>query len=94
MPSKLLKNKPKMKIIKSYFLLLLFFIPFTSYEQTDTSCIIIKGDTATGLFKQLILDSKFDYLSDTSQAEIVSAAWTCNALGYPTCNFRDYSDMM
>jgi hypothetical protein len=69
-----------MKIIKNYFLFLFLFIPFISYEQTDTTCIVIKGDTATGLFKQLPLSSYLDYSSDTSQPEIVSAAWTCNAL--------------
>jgi hypothetical protein len=70
-------------------LLLFFFLSsFISYEQTEIQCISIKGDPVTGLFKQLLLDTKHDYESDTTQTEIVSAAWTCNAVGFPTCNFR------
>jgi hypothetical protein len=57
------------------------------YELADT-CIAIKGDTNSGLFSQVLLDSKYDYSADTSQPEIVSAAWTCNAAGFPTCNIR------
>src|SRR5207249_11185620 len=74
--------------MRNYFFLLLFFLPFISYSQTDTTCITIKGDTTSGLFKQILLNSRGDYESDTTEVEIPAAAWTCNALGSPTCFTR------
>lgn len=57
------------------------------YTLADT-CIAIKGNPNGGLFSQVLLDSKYDYSADYAQTEIVSAAWTCNAAGFPNCNFR------
>ena len=74
--------------MKGKFTLLLFCIlPILALSQSQT-CITIKGDPNSGIYSQLLLDSKYGYSADYSQTEIVSAAWTCNAQGFPICNFR------
>lgn len=72
------------KIVQLFFCLLSIIIE----TQAQTTCVTIKGDPNSGLFSQLLLDSKYGYAADYAQTEIVSAAWTCSAAGFPTCNFR------
>ncbi|WP_207515596.1 DNRLRE domain-containing protein [Longitalea luteola] len=88
--------------MKQFYLLILFaniFIDgFSQIRGTysgrinstseTTHCMTIRGNRTNGRFKQLLLDSKGSYQSDTSQPEIVAAAWTCASGGYNTCNFR------
>ena len=65
-----------------------FGTPNTTPTCADSKLLIVKGDTASGKFKQLLLDSNVPYAADNTQPEMGAAAWTCNAGGYPTCNFR------
>ena len=56
---------------------------------SDDTCITLIGDTAANsVFTQIELSSLGDYESNANQTEIMSAAWTCNAIGYPICNYR------
>jgi hypothetical protein len=71
---------------KLYLLLLLFAFSVKSFSQIN--CVSIKGDRTSGKFRQLVLDSNAPYAADSTQPEIVAAAWTCNSGGYPTCNLR------
>ena len=50
--------------------------------------LIVKGDPFSGKFKQALMGTFGPNSSDTSQIEIVAAAWTCNAGGFPNCDFR------
>jgi PKD domain/Secretion system C-terminal sorting domain len=70
-----------------YALLAVTLITCISYSQS-TQCVTIRGDRTSGKFKQLLLDSKIPNHGDTAQPELPAAAWTCNADGFPTCNFR------
>lgn len=60
----------------------------TPPPPSNDTCITIKGDTAGTAFTEVQFATFGDYTADTSQTEIVSEAWTCNGIGYPTCNFR------
>jgi hypothetical protein len=74
-----------MKKVYSLFLLVILFSE--GKAQTNT-CITIRGNRTDGKFKQLWLHNNASYEADTTQPEIGVAAWTCNAQGYPICNFR------
>ncbi|WP_166437127.1 DNRLRE domain-containing protein [Niastella caeni] len=65
-----------------------FGTPSTTPTCADSKTLIVRGDRTSGKFKQLWLDSNAPFQSDTTQPEMGAAAWTCNAGGYPTCNFR------
>ncbi|OQP57970.1 DNRLRE domain-containing protein [Niastella populi] len=71
-----------------YFYLLIALTSIFINGFSQTSCVTIRGNAKSGKFKQLLLDTKGPYQSDTSQPEIVAAAWTCASGGYSTCNFR------
>jgi hypothetical protein len=74
--------------MKKIYLLFLLVISFaTGIAQTNT-CVTITGNTTNGKFKQLWVDNRGLYSADTTQPEMGTAAWTCNAQGSPTCNFR------
>lgn len=60
----------------------------TPPPPSNDTCVTIKGDTAGHAFTELQFATFSDNTGDTSQTEIVSEAWTCNSMGYPTCNFR------
>jgi hypothetical protein len=64
-----------------------FGTPVTNTCQ-GSSTLIVKGDRTSGKYQQLWLDSKNGFAADTTQPEMGAAAWTCNAGGYPICNFR------
>src|SRR5687767_8433532 len=70
-----------------YLFLCLIAFCINGFSQT-THCTTIRGDRTSGKFSQLWLDSNAPYVCDTSQPEMGAAAWTCNAGGYSTCNFR------
>ena len=50
--------------------------------------LVIKGSPTGGKFQQALMGTYHPSSSDTSQPEIVAAAWTCVSSGFPTCNFR------
>ncbi|MDF2188758.1 DNRLRE domain-containing protein [Paraflavitalea sp. CAU 1676] len=56
--------------------------------QPCTTTILLKGDRASGRFKQLHISTMAPYAADTTQPEITAAAWTCYGIGYSTCDFR------
>lgn len=68
--------------------MLFFSTCFSALGQTIIKCDTIYGDIASGKFKHLNLDSRNTLFSDSTQIEMVAGAWTCNATGSPTCNFR------
>lgn len=57
-------------------------------NQPCMTTIVLKGDRTSKRFRELQFASYAPYDADTSQTEIVAAAWTCYAMGYPICNFR------
>lgn len=57
------------------------------FSQTP-QCITIVGDINNPKYTEILMDSRAPTWSDNRQLEIVSSAWTCNATGNPTCNFR------
>lgn len=69
------------------FLVSLFFM--ATVVSQSTNCIQLKGSNTSGKYKAVNLDSRNIGAGDSSQTEIVSAAWTCNAMGSPICNFRN-----
>jgi len=50
--------------------------------------LVIQGNRTNGKFKQALMGTFGPTSSDTTQPEIVAAAWTCVSGGFPTCNFR------
>jgi len=66
-------------------LFLLFLMLVTASAAFTQTCISIKGNTTSGLFKQLHLDSQSPTTGQLWQPEIAAAAWTC---GGSPCNTR------
>ncbi|THU39469.1 DNRLRE domain-containing protein [Niastella caeni] len=54
----------------------------------ESKILIIRGDKTSGQFKQLFLNSNVPYKADSTHPELGAAAWTCDGIGYPTCNVR------
>ncbi|WP_276482227.1 DNRLRE domain-containing protein [Paraflavitalea pollutisoli] len=74
--------------MKSRILLFLgILFALSTFAQTQ-QCVTLRGKSGTGNFRQWLISSYSPYESDTTGPEIVAAAWTCNANGYPSCNFR------
>lgn len=74
-----------------------FIFPTTLFSQTGSPggtgnanqiCVTLKGNKTDGKYTQAHLVDYQLTVSDTTQPEIAAAAWTCNALGFPTCNYR------
>lgn len=75
----------------------IFILPITLFSQTGSPggtgtanqiCVTLKGNKTDGKYTQAHLVDYQLTVSDTTQPEIAAAAWTCNALGFPTCNYR------
>lgn len=56
---------------------------------SDDTCISLIGDTArNSVFKQLELVSYIPDQADSTQQVLMTAAWTCDAIGHPLCTYR------
>ncbi|MCB0775924.1 MAG: DNRLRE domain-containing protein [Chitinophagaceae bacterium] len=66
----------------------LLFNEIQSQTGSSTTCITIRGNKIDGRFKQAHLLDIHPNIADTTQPELVAAAWTCNGQGFPTCNSR------
>ncbi|MFY7964286.1 MAG: DUF7619 domain-containing protein [Chitinophagaceae bacterium] len=71
----------------------LLFLIITISTANSQSCsgatqLNLLGKKNSGLFNQLQFVSFSPNDGDPSQNEIIAEAWTCNSMGFPTCNFR------
>lgn len=68
--------------------LICVLIPLLSLANSSDTIIIIKGDTANNKFTQIEIASYTPYSGDTTQVQLMTAAWTCETIGHPICNYR------
>lgn len=79
------------RIFKYYIAIIsciLLFNEIQSQTGSSTTCVTIRGNRVDGKFKQAHLFDVFPNIADTTQPELVAAAWTCSGQGAPTCNSR------
>ena len=64
---------------------------FYSFSQTcsGASQLTLLGKKGSGGFYQLHTNTSHTVNSDVSQTQICVAAWTCNSIGLPICNWRE-----
>ena len=74
--------------MKKPFILFLLLGRIAILNAQTTQCKTIAGTIGSGNFEQLILSSYSPSSGNPNWHEALSFAWTCNAIGHPTCNYR------